>query len=562
MKSLLRELFLLSVNETLPRQAADGDVAEAGDSRLSILPWAICYHEDFPGNAHYRSPKLLEAIVRFGECNYHDGDDRGTYRSSSEGWDEWRSLAWLEAMQLLAPDLDAGLKKRWSARFLATARLPLELIPDLENFDGLIPNHPTWGYAYLYRLGKVFDEPRYRDVAARAIRCVLRAQTPDGLFREGGSFAGFPGTAVTGYNLTSASAIDFYYRQSGDELAAAALDKAWSWFYRFLLPDFTTAPNLDIRSRGWFPLAYALHCFPAHWFNSPEGAFICERALREFRAAPDRATPQMHRGLGFCAIQYPAIDDAVKPAPPRWPSFDRMIADEAGIRRRNGWTAILTGMSNRFISSVAPMQFFGHERQDCVCLHHEKAGLILGSTHSRMQEEVSTFVVYENGCAKYVPEAAFLRSTDVIDTLLLMFGSNAMAVSVDTHHAEHADVTFSTRGKRGTRTVRGPGHAMSAMGARAHATVHLDDEDRVTLGAKSWPLARPEHERLCITVAAGETLDFGRFRLMSPDSAWEFRWPVARVDPYTEMSPGTRVGVVEFVLWGTKRVTATLRVVV
>ena len=559
-KPLLHQLFVHSVDETLPHQQPDGNLAEANANFLSILPWAICYSVPFENNPHYRSPKLLEGIVRLGEYNCGRVDDRGNYDA---GWDEWRTLTWMEAMMRVEGDLDAGLVKKWTAKFVGAAREPLELIPDLDNFDGLIPNHPTWGYALLYRIGKLFDEPHYMDVAARAIRCVLRAQTPDGLFREGGSYAGFPGTAVTLYNLTSASAIDYYYRQSGDELAAAGLEKAWRWFYDFLLPDFSSVPNFDIRSRGWLPASHAMHVYPAEWFHRPEGAAIAEKALRDFLVLPDRKTPPRRREVGFISMQYNAIPDATKPVPPQWPEHHRMIASEAGIRRKNGWTAALTGMNNRFLSNVAPASFFGHERQDCVCVFHEKTGLILGSSHSRMQTELSTFVVYENGNAKYVADDAFLRVTDVIDTLLLMYGSNAAAVSIDTHHAEHCDVTFSLNGERGTRTRRGNGHAMSAMGARAHATVHLQGDETITLGDKSWSASRPQHEPLCINVPAKAVLDFGRFKLVSPESAFEFRWPVVTIDPYTlMMSAGRKMGVVEFVLYQPQNATATLRVVV
>lgn len=554
-KTLLRQLFVRTVDEMLSKQRPDGNFDEGHANFLSILPWAICYSESFAGNPYYKFPKLLDGIVKFGEFNFSKIDDRGNYDS---GWDEWRTLTWMEATKCVERDLDAGLVKRWNAKFVGAAHEPLELIPDLDNFDGLIPNHPTWGYAFLYRVGKLFGEAQFCDVAARAIRCVLRAQTPDGLFREGGTAGGFPGTAVTLYNLVSTGAIDYYFRQSGDELAAQGLEKAWRWYHDFLLPDFSCVPNFDIRSRGWMPSSHVLHTFPAEWFRKPAGAFITVKSLRDFAALP--SSPVRRREVGFLSMQYHAIPDDVKSIAPAWPEHTRMVAEEAAIRRRNGWTAALTGMRNRFVSNVSPAPFFGHERQDCVCLFHEAAGLILGSSHSRMQTELSTMVVYENGNAQYIADDAFLRATDVIDTLLMMFGSNVTAVSIDTNQKQWCDVTFSLSGERGSRTRRGNGHAMSAMGARAHATIHLRGDETIKLGDQTWSANSKPGERLTITVPRGKALDLGRFSLASPDSDFDFMWPVSTVDPYTSMTPGVRLGVAEFVLFQPSRATATLRV--
>ncbi len=562
-KSAARELFVLSVEDVVASQLPDGDCPQAFASHLSILPMAICYSENFPGNRFYKSPKLLDSLVRLGDFNDVKANAKGVYDGPVPGWDEWRTLAWLDAMQLIKSDLDSSRLNRWMDKIGGFAGHIVGMIPNLDDFDGLVPNHPMWDYALLNRMGHVFGEGKYIEEARGVFSGVFAAQTPDGLFREGGSHAGFPGTAVTGYNMVSACAIDYYGRESGDARAMDAVERAWRWYYDFLLPDGGCFANLDIRMHGWLKPQLGLN--PSAWLNKPEGAFTLNQAIEQFHqrtAKHGRHTPSDNRVIGFLAFQYPGIAGDVPPRAPVWPERHRMIAQETGVRRRNGWASLLTGMDNRFISNVMPSLYFGHERQDCVGLHHEKAGPILGSAHSRMDSRFSTFAVYGSGCAQYVADDAFYRSTPTLDTLLLQYGADACAVTVDSRQAAHCDVVFSLDGARGSRTVRGPGHAMSALGARAHASVHLDPGGEIRLGERRWSVDRPVGESLSIRVPKGEVLDLGLFKLVSPDLGWEFQWPVHAVDPYTQMNPGHAFGVVEFVLHRPKQTTCTLRVMV
>jgi hypothetical protein len=64
-------------------------------------------------------------------------------------------------------------------------------------------------------------------------------------------------------------------------------------------------------------------------------------------------------------------------------------------------------------------------------------------------------------------------------------------------------------------------------------------------------------------VTAGEALDFGKWKLVSPDAPWEFRWPVRLSDPYSVLSyTGERLGIAEVILYSGARPTATFRFVV
>jgi hypothetical protein len=553
--SLLDELFVLSTRQTLTHQKPDGDLGSGAGSCLSILPWAICYSEKFPGNPLHKDPKLLEAIVRLGDFHCATG----------YGWDEWRTLTWLEAAARIESDLDATRRRAWQEKFLEAGRHAMGIIPELDHFDGFIPNHPVWEHVLLYRIGQRFGVEEFMAHAVAVLGRVMEAQTPDGAFREGGTAAGFPGSPVTLYSLVTAGAISAYHGYSGDPKAVVSLEKSWRWFYDFLLPDFSIPPTLDFRC-PYRTSDELLHVFPSFLFNKPEGRFIASHALRRFREQFGRAAESersiLHRGLGFLSMQRDQIRDGIEERPPQWPEFHRLSADEACIRRRNGWVAVLSGLTNRFAASVAPQPFFGHERQDCLALYHETAGLVIGSSHSKLQPEASTFVFYENGRAQYLHDHACLRNPPPLDTLLLQYGSNAAAVSVDTTRREFCEITFSIHGERGQRTQRGPGHALSATAARAHLSLRLAGCERITHRGRSWEVNRADEERLCLSVGANEEVDFGRWRIACADGPWEFRWPVRLSEPYSVLSyTGERLGIAEVVLHPGRPV-ATFRVVV
>lgn len=565
-KDLLRELFVLSTRETLASQKPDGDLGTGSFNHLPILTWAVCYSEAFPSNPFHHDRKLLDAIVRFGDFNCASMDDNGNYSTGWKGWDEWRTLAWMEATQRLGTALDSARQQAWMRKFIGAAKHVMTIIPDEDTFDGFIPNHPVWDHVLLYRVGQLFGVEEYKRHAAVVLDRVMDAQLPDGCWREGGTHGGIAGTPVNLYSLVSASAMDAYHSFSGNARAAEAVGKAWRWFYDFLLPDFSMPPTLDIRC-VYSPVEVLLHVFPAFFFNQPEGRFIARRALQRFREKYERSTGEqrnaLHRGLAFLALQSSRIREDLAEHAPQWPEYHRMVSGEAGIRRRNGWTVVLSGLSNRFVSNVAPQAFFGHERQDCVCVFHEKLGLLAGSSHSKMQEELSSFVFYENGRAQYLHDHACLKGPPALDTLLLQYGSNAAAVSADTTKREQCETTFSIQGERGLRTQRGPGYAMSAMGAKAHLSLRLAGCEKITLGGRSWSVERGAEERLCLSVTAGEALDFGKWKLVSPDAPWEFRWPVRLSDPYSVLSyTGERLGIAEVILYSGARPTATFRFVV
>ena len=568
-KALLRELFVLSTREMLARQP-EGDLASGYGNYMGVLPWAICYSERFEGNPFYRDPTLLQALVRFGDFNCAAVDDKGNFSAGPfKGWDEWRMFAWMEAMKRIEGDLEQERVGRWSQKLVGAGSYVMDIATEMDTFDGLIPNHGIWGHAFLYRVGQLFGVREYVDMAALAFSRILGGQTPDGCFREGQSAALMPGTPVTGYNLTSASAVNMYYGFSGDPQAAQALEKAWHWLYDFLLPDGTMPPTLDHR-QPYNPQPVGPSC--AYFMNKPEGRWMARRALeaarKPFESAPADKRPR--GAFGFHALQYDKVRGDVEEREPSWPEYTRMVAAEACVRRRHGWAAALSGMSNRYLSNFG-LRLFAQERQDCVSIFHQKTGLIVGSAHSTIQEEFSTFVFYENGRAQYIPDDAYLKSTPPVDTMLLQYGSNVGAVSVDTTRPDCCEATFSLHGEKGKWPRRGLGHCLSAMAARAHLALRLERCRALRLKDRSWDAQRSDEEKLCLKVGPGEELDFGSWKVVSLDAPWEFRWPTCAYHPYALLQPCERVGILEVVLFAAsvpspdvaeKRPTATFRIIV
>jgi hypothetical protein len=392
-------------------------------------------------------------------------------------------------------------------------------------------------------------------MARHALSRVFASQTVDGCFREGACLAGMPGTAVTSYNLVSLLAINVYWGHTQDPAALEALARGWRWWYDFLLPNITMPPALTCRTVYAHGMGSAedhrrLHGLrlPAYFFNRPEIRDYAERGwqVRREREGRCHTGPYDTHFLAFLALQYDMIEDEVASGEPAWPEYRRMVAEEACVRRRHGWHAVLCGITNRYMSSVE-LTRWRVERQHLVNLYHEDHGLIAGAAHSHLQEELSTFTVYRNGAAYYLPEHAYLKSTPPLDTLHLVYGGETAAVSVDTNDPAACRVWFSLQGEQGRTPERHPGHPMSAMGARGRLALRPAAGSTLTCGERTWEL--DPDVGIQLRLGAGEVLDFGGWTLCSPDAAWEFRWPVLTSNPYVPLEPGETLALAEMALY-------------
>jgi hypothetical protein len=310
-----------------------------------------------------------------------------------------------------------------------------------------------------------------------------------------------------------------------------------------LLPDGSMPPNFDCRQAYYE--GEAQPCI-ARWWSIPEGRWLGMRGARKLldRLRSDTPFP----GLGLQSFQFPLIEEEGEEREPAWPEYSRMVLEPACVRRRNGWAAALSGMTN-YGNSSCGVRMFVQERQDCVALAHADAGLLIGSAHSLAQPDFSTFVFFQDGAADYLPRQAYLKSTPPLDTLLLRYGDNVGAVSVDTTRAEHCDILFSLHGERGRSPQRGHGHPISAMCARAHLCARVHPGDAIALGGESWTAEADDRRVLRLDVPAGQALSLGRFTLTCLEAPWEFRWPLRTRNPYTVFGPGEWLGVAEVILY-------------
>lgn len=578
----LRALLVLGTRDSLPHQTADGGLGNERWSPMMMLCWAICYADRFDGNPYYREATLLDAIRRLGDFNDRSADARGHFTNNIAGWDEWRLFAWMEAMERVRGDLDAARLDAWRRKFIGAAEHILGLCVDMEHFDGGIPNHGIWGHALLHRVGRLYDRRDCVAMADLAFDRILRSQTPDGCFREMQSAAGLQGSPVTGYNLVSLMAVNLYHAHGGAAAAGEALERGWRWWYDFALPNYRTPPCLDMRQvYGHNVQTTIAPCWPAWFFNQPEGRHIALQGWALRRAAPSAAAPgpgdwaTMHsgpyscQGLGFIALQYAQIEAHVAPRAPSWPDYRRMLAEEVCVRRRPPWTAVLSGMTN-YDQSNGAVRLFALERQECLALYHQTLGLLIGSSHALMDERFSTFVFYENGAAYYLHNKAYLKSTPPLDTLHLRYGANIGALSVDTTQPECAAITFSLLGEQGKRPERGVGHPLSAMGAKAHLALRLQSGERVTVADGA---SRVLDETLIrLKIGAGQSVAFGRWSLTCMEAPWELHWPVRGKDPYHLLADGETLALAEVTVYtrtaclgyaghgGAPRPTATFQV--
>ena len=549
-RALLEQRLVASTASSLAIQRPDGGLVN-NPNLMMILSWAICYADNFPNNPYYRDPKVLDAITRLGDYNLACLDEHGSFignECSMGGWDEWRYFAWLEAMLRVKDQLDPKRVAAWTQKFIDSGKHFMAMCIDMDTFDGGIPNHGTWSHVYIHRVGKLFNIDEYWQVTGEALERIIASQTPDGVWREGQSAGGFQGTAITHYNLTTALAISIYHHHTGSETARASLDRAWLWYVDFLFPDISMPPALDVRTK-YTKGPNAPH-FPGYFYNIPEGIYCVARQWeiydKGFATLPPMEHWPYHRMLGFDALQYDQMRD-ITPAKPTWPEYRRMIAEEACVRRRHGWTLVLSGMTNLNVSNLGT-RLFTQERQDAVNIYHEKLGLLIGSSHSRMDVDLSTFLVFETGKAHYLPDGAYLKSTPPRDSLLMRYGANVGTVSVDSQHADKVAVEFSLHGERGKVPKRAPGHAISMMGARGHLSLRVKAGNVFTHGGKTRTLPTGAGEAVHLRLGAGEAIDFGKWSIEC-DGPWLFRWPLQPSDPYTLESPLESIGGAQVMLY-------------
>ncbi len=562
---LLNDIFVSATRDSLKRQEPDGSLGPASWSPMGIHCWALSYATEFDHSPYYQDSDLLAAILRLGDYNQVGFDPQMGFGNNAKGWDEWRLIAWLEAAYLIDNALDDGRRQAWRETFLSFGDHFKSTCIDMEVFDGIIPNHGIWGHTTFYRIGQLCGRQDFCDIASAAFERILASQTADGCFREGDTVSGIPGTAVTGYNLVSLMAINMYYGYTGDPAAAEALEKGWHWWYDFLFPDFSMPPALDCRqvyAHGSGPRPGGrpklLH-LPAHFYNKPEIRAYCEAGWQEF------ADNEQYRNqsLGFFSLQCDKIKADVTPTAVERPEYLRMREEEACIRRRHKWHAVLCGMTNDYCSSVT-LPLWRLERQSLVNLYHEDLGLIIGSAHSMMQEQISTFTFYENGAAWYLHNHAYLKSTPPLDSLLLRYGNNAAVVSVDTNDPERCRIIFSIEGENGKRPDRGIGHPMTAMAARGRLPLRLAEGDTIVVDGETRLLTEAG---FCQRVEAGTVVEFPGWSITCEEAWWNLHWPVHTSDPYKVLDPVGALAVAEVPLWhrvtdGEPRPTATFTVTV
>jgi len=435
----------------------------------------------------------------------------------------------MEATQRLGDTLGAARRERWGACFVQAGEHVLANCIDMDIFDGAIPNHGIWNHAYFYRVGQLYDRPDFMEMAGHALDRVMQHQTADGCFYEGGSAAGFPGTAVTSYNVVSLMALNMYHGHSGDPAAETALERGWHWWYDFAFPDLTTAPTLDCRT-DYTPTNS--NTVPAYFCNKPELTEVMDatwqRSARNHRSDM-LSGPFNCQGAGFMSLQWDKIrDPAPAPQPRSWPEYTRMQREEVCIRRRHGWHAVLCGMSNRHCTSHR-LAKWRLDRQCLVNLYHEDLGLIIGATHSIAQEEISTFSFYSLGSVHYLHDTAYLKSTPPLDSLLLHYHGQAGAISVDTTQAASCTITLSIQGELGRWPTPGNGHDMTAMLVKARLALRLKAGDRIEIDGQPRILSEDGIDR---EIPAGTTVRFPGWSICSDDAPWTFRWPVHTTSPY------------------------------
>jgi len=358
---------------------------------------AVAYATPGKENRYYKSPELLEVILKAGDLLIEKADRQGRWvfrkkDGSTWGmiWMPWTYSRWIRTFGLVADDMPADTRRRWAeALRLGYAGISKHALGHVHN----IPTHHAMG---LYAAGRFLEQPEWCRQAAEFMHKVVAAQSEAGYWSEGGG-------PVVRYNMVYVDALGIYYALSGDREVLPVLERAAVFHRHFTYPSGQNVETIDGRNplEVLFPSADSRHPLPetvalgnvGFSFSAVGRAYL----KRQWElAGVGRLNADMVASLILYGQEGPVEehpDLAEETYVLREGGFDR-----AATFRKGPWFVCLSAFTSPIVSSR-----WIQDRQNFVSIYHDSTGVILGGGNTKLQPAWSTFSVGDMSLLKHAP---------------------------------------------------------------------------------------------------------------------------------------------------------------
>lgn len=434
-----------------------------------IYPLALIYRVERPNNPFFNSSNILTNIVAGADALMAIQNEDGRFVMHKNGaiWGNsnncWAMYHWLEALTLLADDLDDPIRLRWVE---ALQRAFTGSAEGLESSLRQVPPHLSnigvWHAMALVRAGNVFDRPVWRTIGERYMRVALNLQHADGFWPEGG-------TPSTSYQSMWTHAVGLYYHFTHDRNALSALERALEFTMTTTYPDGSTIETPDGRCR--YHEQPEIKGLSAHTLF-PKGRRYA-RFLVDQLARLDPATIEP-QNLATAYVHASEGDE-----PPMFLDDDtylRTHGDRLLVRRRRPWLYCLSG----YVTPTADLfenwhHRFHCDRQNLLSVWHDTSGVLVGGGNSKGQPEFSTFAVQRNRSLQLAPDLAEVSIEEDNALLRLAYGDVKTSLSVAFTDDDALALTFTlheapgddTRVRAGLTIRPKPGSTLQASGGES-----------------------------------------------------------------------------------------------
>jgi hypothetical protein len=338
-----------------------------------IWPLAVAFATEDPGNPHFKSPEVLEAIMSGGDALIADMDEQGMWefrKKDGSTWGQiympWTYSRWIRAYGLIREAMPPERRAKWEAALIKgyTGIAKRELGGRALN----IPAHHAMG---LYHAGELFDKPEWREQAAKFLHRVVDEQDPAGFWTE--NFG-----PVVNYNFVYVDALGAYYAMSGDERMLPALERAARFHSLLIYPDGTWVETVDERNQ----YSSEIHIPNVGFTFSPEGRAYLKQQWERAQQRKKNVSADLAASMIVYGREGETPSDAA-------PVNHAVIGkDDAVVHRDGPWFVCVSAyhtpvVTNRWIQ----------DRQNFVSLYHDDAGLIVGGGNTKLQPLWSTFSI-------------------------------------------------------------------------------------------------------------------------------------------------------------------------
>jgi hypothetical protein len=512
--------FLSQIPEI--RQSQDPQTGRFGTQPFIITdqnalwPLAVAYAADRDDNPYCGEPALLEAILAGGDAIIAAQDANGMFefrKKDNSTWGQiympWTYSRWIRTWGLIRDVMPADRRERWDAAISLGVDGMIATV-----FNGPIRNIPAHDAMAVFRASQILGRDDWRTVAVDYLHRVVDEQDPGGFWSE--HFG-----PVLSYNFVYVDVLGVYYGMSKDPYVLPALERAADYHAHFTYPDGTGVETIDERN----PYGGHQASVGVGFTFSPLGRGYLRRQLQLQRTLGGRPSADAIASI----IAYGA-DGAAEPTPAeREQHLFVLGADDAMTVREGPWFACLSA----YCCEPGPTRWI-QDRQAFVSVFHDRTGLILSGSNTKLQPLWSTFTAGDvtllqhtagdedpdfslrEGLAHLPATAALRPEQAAVD---LTYGDAACAVQVE-FDGDHATVSYALTS---TSSLPVEAHAgfVAHVGEDWRTPDHrgLLDETPFTLSSPGWF----EHHSWRIELPAGATVT----------------WPVAPHNPYTKDGSST-----------------------